>query len=95
MGVLGDAELPTGVEYGKTFAGFQLHGSQLLNDLFGGVPFLRHDATSLVAVQSHIHPGPVLPGPVRDFSKIVAIGKKPLHRLLESVPECMFRLKAK
>ena len=28
------------------------------------------------------------------MSKIVAIGKEPLHRLLESIPECVFRLKA-
>ena len=30
-----------------------------------------------------------------DLSKIVAIGKKPLHCLFESFPECVFRLKAK
>ena len=32
---------------------------------------------------------------VGDLSKIVAIGKKPLDRILESVSECMFRFKAK
>ena len=31
----------------------------------------------------------------RDLSKMVAIGSKPLHGLLESFQECMFRLKAK
>ncbi len=30
-----------------------------------------------------------------DLSKILAVGKKPLHRLLESLPKCVLRLKAK
>lgn len=29
-----------------------------------------------------------------DLSKIVAVGKKPQHRLLKSFPECMLRLKS-
>ena len=30
-----------------------------------------------------------------DLSKILTIGKKPLYRLLESFPKCMFRAKSK
>lgn len=63
-GVLGDPELPAGVEHGQTFAGVELHRPQMLNTLFGRIPLLGHDLTSLVAVQSPIHPGPNLPGQV-------------------------------
>ena len=31
----------------------------------------------------------------RDLSQVAAIGNKPLHRLLESFPECVFRLETK
>ena len=50
--------------------------------------------TSRLACQNHERRGGwrELEG---DLSKIVAIGKKPLHCLFESFPECVFRLKAK
>ena len=63
--VVGEPELPTGVQYRKPFASFQLDRPQMLKDLFGRIPFLGHDHDlPLVAVQSLIHPGPNLPGQV-------------------------------
>jgi hypothetical protein len=41
--LLGDPELPTGVKYRQAFAGVELDRPQMLNDLFGRVPFLGHD----------------------------------------------------
>src|SRR5215472_9236565 len=46
--LLGDPKLPTGFDNRHAFAGFQVNRPQMLNDLFGGVPFFRHDVTSLV-----------------------------------------------
>src|SRR5215831_1656157 len=41
--LLGDAELPAGVEHGQAFAGVELNRSQMLNNLFGSLPVLGHD----------------------------------------------------
>ena len=41
--VVGEPELPTGVEYRQSFASFQLDRPQMLKDLFGRIPFLGHD----------------------------------------------------
>jgi len=41
--LLGDAELPAGVEHGQAFAAVELNRSQMLNNLFGRIPFLGHD----------------------------------------------------
>jgi hypothetical protein len=41
--LLGDPELPAGVEHGQAFAGVELNRSQMLNNLFGRIPFLGHD----------------------------------------------------
>ncbi len=37
-GLLGDAELPTGVQYRQALAGVELNCPQMLNDLFGRIP---------------------------------------------------------
>jgi len=42
--LLGDAELPAGVERGQASAGVELNRSQMLNNLFGRIPFLGHAA---------------------------------------------------
>jgi hypothetical protein len=42
IGLLGDAELATRVDYGEPFAQLNLDGSQLLNDLFRRIPFPCH-----------------------------------------------------
>ena len=41
--LLGDPKLPTGVKYRQAFAGVELDRPQMLNDLFGRIPFLGHD----------------------------------------------------
>ena len=41
--LLGDPELPTGVKYRQSFGSFQLDRPQMLNNLFGRIPFLGHD----------------------------------------------------
>jgi len=41
--LLSDAELPAGVEHGEAFAGVELNRPQMLNNLFGRIPFLGHD----------------------------------------------------
>ena len=38
--LLSSAELPTGVEHRQAFAGVELYRPQMLDDLFGCVPFL-------------------------------------------------------
>src|SRR5262249_52103449 len=43
VGVFGDPELPTGLEHGQPLAGVELNRPQMLNNLFGRVPFLGHD----------------------------------------------------
>lgn len=42
--LLGDPELPTGVEHRQPFASFKLDRPQMLKDLFGCVPFFGHVA---------------------------------------------------
>ena len=41
--MLGNAELPTGIEHRQPFASFKLDRPQMLMDLFGCVPFPGHD----------------------------------------------------
>src|SRR5215831_3563806 len=41
--LLGDAELPAGVEHGQAFAAVELNRSQMLKSLFGRIPVLGHD----------------------------------------------------
>src|SRR5262245_47344505 len=44
VGLLGAAELPAGVEHGQAFAGVELNRPQMLNNLLGRIPFLKHDS---------------------------------------------------
>ena len=60
--VVGEPELPTGVEYRQSFASFQLDRPQRLKDLFRRIPFLGHD---------HDLPGcgPVYHSPWTEFAR--------------------------
>ena len=62
--LLGDPELPTGIEHCQAFASVELNRPQMLKTSSGVYPFLGMTVTSLVAAQSNIHPGPDWPGQV-------------------------------
>jgi hypothetical protein len=44
--LLSDAELPAEVELDQAFARVELYRPQMLNNLFGRIPFLGHDPAS-------------------------------------------------